>query len=293
MYQVLIKDHLGNFIEDQTVCDGTAPTVVTGTQCLVPMSALWVAPFQHGQGAEVLAQVRAHNARGWSTISPTTTSPGGALVETVPQALSAPTRGLATTDSVLQSDWLAPVGAAATGGSAIVGYALYWDDATSSPGPPVWTELVGASATHTALTYSRTTGIVGGETYAVYVAARNKWGWGPDSPIASILAATTPGAPGIPVTAIDVASGAVTITWTAPTATGGVTTDSYVIEILGGDALTWRQDAACDGTNSGIVAALTCTVPMTSLVATAVASDHALAFDSLVLVRVSGVNVRG
>lgn len=256
------------------------------------MTALWVAPYSLPQGAAVLAKVRAHNARGWSSYSPATTSAGAAVVETVPKALNAPTRGTATTDSVLQVDWAAPTGTN-NGGSAILGYAVYWDSATAGSGSQVWTELIGESSTHTALTYSRTTGITGGKTYAVKVKAKNKWGWGPFSSVTSILAATVPGPPGVPVTTIDAATGGVKITWAAPGATGGVATTAYRIEIRGGDGTTWRTESTCDGTtgaSSAVVTSRSCIIPMANLVA---GGSHALAFDALVLARVAAGNVRG
>ena len=265
--------------------------MISSTECLVAMTALWVAPYSLPQGTPVLAQVRARNARGWGAYSPVTVTAGAALVETVPVALAAPSRGTLTSDSQLQVDWVAPTGTA-DGGSVILGYAVYWDDATAASGTQVWTELIGESSTHTAVTYTRSTGITGGAIYAVKVKAKNKWGWGPFSAVTSILAATVPGAPGVPVTAIDAATGGVSVTWAAPGTTGGVAVTAYRIEVKGGDGV-WRTDSSCDGTTgatSPVVTGRSCIIPMANLVA---AGSHALAFDALVVVRVAAGNVRG
>ena len=119
--------------------------------------------------------------------------------------------------------------------------------------------------------------------------AKNKWGWGPFSPAASVLAATSPAQVPSTSTAIDAATGGVTVSWAAPAALGGVPVLSYLIEIRGGDSV-WRTDAACDGTSSPVLSGRTCLIPMASLAA---AGSHALAFDALVAVRVSAANVRG
>jgi large repetitive protein len=284
-YQVLIADGAGDFAERTSVCDGSQPATVSALSCLVPMTALWAAPFSLAQGAPLLATVRALNGRGWSAMSPA--NPPAALVETVPHAPAAPTRGVGTTDTAIQVDWPALSGLG-EGGSPVLGYALYSD---AGSGQASWVELAGYTATLTATTFTQTgSGVVGGATYYFKVMAKNKWGWSAfSSPSAPVLAATSPGQVPSTSTAIDAATGGVRISWAAPAALGGVPVLSYLIEIQGSGS-TWRTDAACDGTTSPVLSGRTCLIPMASLVA---AGAHALAFDALVVVRVSAANVRG
>lgn len=118
--------------------------------------------------------------------------------------------------------------------------------------------------------------------------AKNKWGWGPLSPNGTILAATTPSAVSSLTTAIDAATGGVTIAWGAPSDLGGVAVASYLVVLKGGGG-AWATEATCDGSNSGIVTARTCVIPMANLAA----SPHSLSFDTLVEVMVSAQNILG
>ena len=78
-------------------------------------------------------------------------------------------------------------------------------------------------------------------------------------------------------TSIDGATGGVTIVWTAPASNGGVAISAYKIEIQS-NAGAWNTDTSCDGTT--LVAAKTCTVPMSNLVAVGNALyPHSLPFD--------------
>lgn len=167
-----------------------------------------------------------------------------------------------------------------------MGYALYSDGATNQA---TWTEVIGyTTALYTDTTYSITSGVVPGATYYFKVLAKNKWGWGPESPTGSILAATTPSQVLNVATSIDGSTGGVTITWTEPTALGGIAIDSYTIEIQGTDD-QWREEADCDGSDPAIRDARSCTIPM----ATLSSPDHSLPFDDLVYVRILATNTRG
>ena len=88
-------------------------------------------------------------------------------------------------------------------------------------------------------------------------------------------------------TSIDPATGGVTVSWTAPTDTGGLTLTKYLIEVFDSSG-SWVEDAACDGSDSTIFAALSCTIPMENLVNT-----HTLTFDTLVVFRASAFNAIG
>jgi hypothetical protein len=68
-------------------------------------------------------------------------------------------------------------------------------------------------------------------------------------------------------TSIDSSTGGVTITWAEPATNGGSIT-SYTIEILDEAGSTWSTELTdCDGSDSGIMSALSCTIPMSTFTA--------------------------
>jgi hypothetical protein len=82
-YRVTIETSTpGTFIESTTLCDGSLASVVLSRTCLVPMTDLRIGSFLLTRGTEVRAKVEAHNPRGWSSISPASSS--GPLIETEP-----------------------------------------------------------------------------------------------------------------------------------------------------------------------------------------------------------------
>jgi hypothetical protein len=89
-------------------------------------------------------------------------------------------------------------------------------------------------------------------------------------------------------TAIESVAGGVEITWLAPH-DGSDTITAYLIEVLDTSGSWEAESTYCDGTDSSVISALTCTVPMSILRA----SPYSLAFDALVAVRVSAQNSYG
>jgi hypothetical protein len=67
-------------------------------KCRIPVSVLTAAPFSLTAGNIVVAQVKAYNARGWSTLS--TANTAGAVIITVPHQMATPTRDDAVTNTV-------------------------------------------------------------------------------------------------------------------------------------------------------------------------------------------------
>lgn len=112
------------------------------------MTSLWAAPFSLAQGAIVQAQVLAHNDRGWSGASAANTA--GAAVEVVPHQMAAVTRGSSTSDTAVVIDWTALV-SPENGGAAVLGYALYTDDAS---GAATWTEVIGYTSVYSGTTFT-------------------------------------------------------------------------------------------------------------------------------------------
>lgn len=85
--------------------------------------------------------MQAHNARGWSAISPANTV--GAQIQTVPSIMAAPTRDPLTSNTQLVVDWVA-LTSPQNGASPVLSYGVMWDQGINS-----WTELVGISADFT------------------------------------------------------------------------------------------------------------------------------------------------
>lgn len=133
--------------------------------------------------------------------------------------MSAPTRNTATSTSKIVVDW-SPLTSPNNGGSSITSYFLEWDAGTNGV---TWTEIVGYSPVSTATTYEITggaSGLVSGASYKFRVTARNIFGWGPVSSVATIKASSSPGIVPSVSTTISSTNGNVVITWGAPSLNG-------------------------------------------------------------------------
>lgn len=78
-------------------------------------------------------------------------------------------------------------------------------------------ELVGYTSSFLSTSYTDTT-ITGGNTYRFRIKAKNKYGWGPESDILSVIAAAVPSTPAAVTTTVSGTN--VIIDWTAPSANG-------------------------------------------------------------------------
>jgi len=96
-YLIQIKKLDGTWYEDTTYCDGSDSTVISAMTCSIPMSILRSSPYNLVYGDSVVAQVKAHNSRGWSSYSASSTTV--ATIQTEPTQMSAPTRGSSTSSS--------------------------------------------------------------------------------------------------------------------------------------------------------------------------------------------------
>ena len=117
-----------------------------------------------------------------------------------------------------------------SGGSPIISYSLYIDDGNNG----AFTEVVGDTiGDYTLDSVLISTSITSGATYRMKYKVKNIYGFSLFSPIATIIAMSTPGSPGIPSTAYDSADNVV-VSWTAPVFTGGslITLTAYDVLIL-------------------------------------------------------------
>ena len=130
----------GTYQQDLTYCDGTDATTISNLYCDVPLLHLQdVGGFALVQGDLVVEKVAASNSFGQGEFSEPNTS--GSLIETVPHAITAPTRGSLTHELQVHIEFDSLVDAA-TGGSPILSYVVLWDEGN---GDGSFTPLVGDS----------------------------------------------------------------------------------------------------------------------------------------------------
>jgi hypothetical protein len=63
-YTILIAQSDGAFSEETTNCDGSNASIISSTQCTVPLSVLTTAPYSLSLGNNVNAKVIATNVKG-------------------------------------------------------------------------------------------------------------------------------------------------------------------------------------------------------------------------------------
>lgn len=167
-------------------------------------------------------RVRAHNVVGWSAASATVS----AVPRTVPSAPQSPAAN--PKDSAVQVTWSRP---ASNGGAAINAYAVQRLDGT-------WSTFVQVSGSTFA---STVTGLVNGTSYSFRVRAHNVAGWSPASATVSAVPRTVPSAPRSP--AVTTGDGSATVSWMAPSSSGGSAVDEYQVQYSTDDA-TWSSASA-------------------------------------------------
>lgn len=181
-------------------------------------------------------------------------------------------------EAQIDLEWTA-LSAPENGNSDVLAYSLYWDN--------------GSGTTSIALLDALTTsvsvpGLTGGVTYRFKVRARNLYGSGVFSTELEVLASDLPDKTAIPSVTIGATETAVTISWTEP-GDHAASITAYEILLLQSDGVTYSTETTyCDGSDSSIVAALSCAIPMTT-----VASLTGLSVDSLIRVKVRAYNANG
>ena len=191
-------------------------------------------------------------------------------------------RNAATTDNEIIIDWDALV-SPDNGDSAILAYNLQWDQGSAGA---EWYDLYGVVPSEIDTTFLLTSEITAGSSYLFRVRAQNIHGWGAFSGEVSIKAAGIADQVDTVTTSIDPATGGVLIEWTAPH-DGSQDITEYLVEIGNADSTTWNEEAVnCSGDEPSLTS---CIVPMDVFVA----GPFDLAFDQLVVVRVTAINFYG
>jgi hypothetical protein len=90
----------------------------------------------------------------------------------------------------------APLTGASISGTQILSYNLEWDGDLRSPGE--WISLIGYPIDNLVTNYRITHGVIKGQHYRFRYRARNFYGWGAYSDVATVQAAEVPGKPFAP-----------------------------------------------------------------------------------------------
>jgi len=103
-YQIIIKDSLGVY-RGHPECDGTDSVIKSQRYCIVSMNSLRQEPFSlNVLGTLIQTRARAWNVIGWGEYSNANTI--GAVIQNIPGIMRPPTRGAATSTTVMNIEWL-------------------------------------------------------------------------------------------------------------------------------------------------------------------------------------------
>jgi hypothetical protein len=127
--------------------------------------------------------------------------------------------------------------------------------------------------------------LTGGLTYKFIVRARNVYDYGPLSDPVSVTAIDKPGKMATPTVTISGIN--VVVAWTLPNIHSSTIT-AYDIQFKKSDGTFVPQLTYCDGTQTGIVTARTCSIPMAAVIALT-----GRAVDTLITVKINALNARG
>lgn len=226
-YTILLRNAADEFILELTDCDGRNAEIVANTQCIIPLTTLYVSPFDLQLGDSIDVMISASNIYGTSPYSPVGS---GAQVVTVPDApenfANVPE---ITNASRIGLTWSEPTN---SGGEPILDYTIMYDQSESK-----WVELVN-SVTETS--YTTTALLTKGRSYTFKVQARNSVGFGVFCAEITILAAQIPDQPLAPTTAVLSNGLDLAVNWMAPD-DGGSPITAYFIEIQGLDG-EWYEE---------------------------------------------------
>lgn len=152
------------------------------------MSTFKAAPFSYST-IGTLIPVRISATNGFGTSSTSTANTSGADYRTVPAAMGTVSRDSSSTASSIILNWSAQSGDSQTGGSAVLGYHLVWDN---GDGATPDTNLIGHTSTFSDLTYTIASGLTTGSEYKFMIRSKNIYGFGDYSSVVTIKVAAVP-----------------------------------------------------------------------------------------------------
>jgi len=113
--RVYVQDKTGVFKVETKYCSESDAVIVSQQYCNIPMSYLTGPTYNLVKGDIVIAKVQASNSNGFGSLS--TSNSVGAIIESVPNKMSSPTRGSLTSENYLQVQWSSITsGTSASGG---------------------------------------------------------------------------------------------------------------------------------------------------------------------------------
>ncbi len=151
---------------------------------------------------------------------------------------SAPTGvTLLARDSAVDVSWITPTD---NGGRPITDYVVRYRLATSA----VWSTVnVGSAATSRSIG-----GLTNGQQYVFQVAAITSWGTGTFSALAGPVTPQPLAAPPTRLGGSSTSPGVVSLVWTAPATTGGLTITDYIVQYSSNNGASWTT--AADGVST-------------------------------------------
>lgn len=203
-YDIIFADSTGtNFHPIAAYCNGNSSTIVQRSYCDIPFTVFRASPFNLQQDQLIVAKMAATNTIGTGAYS--TLNTAGVEVEVQPLApLQPPTcNDYSETTAVVN---MHPLTGQSTGSSLILFYELSWDQGTNGAS---W-----VTYTVTSTLQVLVTSLTSGQQYKFRYRGQNVNGWGPYSPVLTIVAMVVPFQVQPVVTTYQQTS--IKVAWTAP-----------------------------------------------------------------------------
>ena len=130
--------------------------------------------------------------------------------------------------------------------------------------------------------------MIPGRNYSFRLRAKNEFGWGPYSAIATFTPQSTPSKPNAITTEID--NIYVKIEWVPPNSNGAAIT-RFTIQIADVSGFIWTESPNCDGNDFQTFAQNYCLVLMSEL--TSPTGSYKLIYNHLIQARIKAYNIAG
>jgi hypothetical protein len=283
-YSIEFK-HNGGAFSSTAQCLGTDPQVVANRRCYVPMS---VFETTYALPINTLIEVRVAAINGLGTSDWNALNIVGATAKRVPTTAPTLSATGATSDTQVVLTWTGLSVDADTGASPITNYKLYYDN---GDGAATTFTLLGSTGGATTFTQnSGAGGITGGTVYRYQIVASNVYGDGPK--LAVVGSAFSKRAAAVPdqlaQTTTVLSGGNVVVTWAVSPNVHGSAVTAYRITFKDNVNAYSQYITTCDGTDSAIIAARQCTVPMTVF-----SSTYSLTIGAPIIAVVEALNTVG